>query len=358
MTNKTIISYMDLLILTFLCLMQAKSTKANHAINSLIFIIHEDGFYDYFDGNKYKSAAKESTKKAKNVAHTFTQGEVFIFRQKPVVKNFFQLAKKSLTAYYYSGGELISKKKYHRENHNTNFEIEFEFYNLNSQTVINPDREHMHVFYYFGKPIPEIQTPGYSKSVEHGIFSAKEFFGGLAKFTHAFKKKFDALILASGYGSTPGMVEKSIRIADYYIASSGPLSNVSYELTKLAIIDNSHREQLHNFLKKMVDASFSTLKSKSVEEVGINLYEGAKIRPLLKPISKSYKELLAEFNSDTYAKKSFIDCSKHPSFLKDGENFFQSQELRNSIYKVYRKAYYGWSYEKIYNSGWACPIYP
>ena len=358
MTKKIINSCLGLYILTFLINGFSDNAQGQNAFKSLIFVIHEDGPYDYYEGNKKKCAAKQTAKKAKQIAENIYHGEVFIFRQKPIEKSCFCLCKKTYAAYYYLNGRLIEKQRYNRELFNSNFEIESNFYSLHSQSVSKINKDYMHIFYYFGAPIPEIRIPGYSNSIENKVFSSEEFFEGLTRFTDTFKEKFDAIILASGYSSTPRMVSKSLDISNYLVASAGPLSNVSYDLTELSNLDESTFEHLPILLKKIIDSSFTKLKEKSLEEIAINLFEREKIRPLLTTISSEYEDLLSTFSKKDYRQKTFIDCYEHPRFLShsDKESFFKSSEIELGVYRVFRKAFEGWGHQHKKSSGWICPI--
>ena len=340
----------------------SQESRPTRPKKSIIFVIHEDGPYDYFDGNVRKSAAHSTLKKAKHIAENFKNGEVFIFRQKPIEKNCFCISKKSQTAYYYSDGQLVSKKRYYRDEHGADLEIELDFYMLNSDTVINPSNDHIHVLYFFGAPLPEITLAGYSLSMGQVVFGVEEYYRGLNKFTLAIQKKFNAIIQASSYGGTPGMVSKSLDVSDYYIASPGPLSSVSYDIEKLMLLDKRSSVDLPNMLKSFVDSSFSLLKDKSVEEVSISLYDSGTLSPILENLNPSYDSLLTKFNSRTYAQRVYIDCSDHEFFLAQNQDSetkpFYSEEIQEGVYTKFRQAFRGWGLQKSKNSGWVCPILP
>lgn len=329
--------------------------STNQNITSLIFVIHEDGFYDYFDGNVRKNAGKEAVNKAKQLAKKITQGEVFIFRQKPIAKNCICFTNRAETAYYYYKGQLINKRKYYREESHADFEIEAKFYELNSQTVINPDENHMHIFYYFGQTIPELMVPGYSLSMGKSIFSSEEYQAGLKRFTKLFEKNFDAVILASSFGGTPGMVAKSLDSSDYLVASPSLLSNVSYDIGKLATMDMQPKTELSQLLKGFIKSSFSILKDKSLAEVSVSLYSKAELDPVLQDMATWYQLQLNEFNSRTYANRTYIDCTELVNPEKSNPEDFSFHEQQDLVYTLFRKAYRGWGYQKNTNSGWVCP---
>lgn len=359
MNSRAIASILSFIFLTFFNGLFAKNNENPQASNSIIFIIHEDASYDYFDGNLRKNAAHETVKKAKKVAESLTNGEVFIFRQKPLEKNCFCFSKKSHTAYFYSKGQLVSKSKSYRDEHPVDFELEFDFFKLHSPAIEGNSKNHTHVLYYFGAKIPEIEIPGYSFSMGKEIFYTNEYFDGLKRFTDALGKKFDALIQASSYGGTPGMVARSLELGDYYVSSPSPLSHVSYDIEKLSLLNHKAKEQLPILLKNFIDSSFSVLKTKSVEEVSISFYDGPKVQSCIGPIYERYLELLSEFNSRTYALGTFVDCMDH-AYFSDAEyqELFASEAMQQGIYTLFRAAYKGWGVQKKKNSGWVCPIPP
>ena len=308
--------------------------------HSVVFIIHEDYPYEFYDGNIKKLAHKVAFEKAKEFAKECKKCEVFIFRQKAQKTRACLWPANSETAYFYHHGKLKQKEKFPRILYEADFQIEAEFYRKYSDKNDRKTR----ILAYFGHQVPEVPIEGYSISLQR-TFSVRELEGGLKRFANASKKAkpFDAVILSAGFGGNPSTIAAISPYANYIIASVKDLSFVNFDFSPFADLYLSSKSKIEQFLQYFLNTSFEYLKRVSPAEISIALYETKKTMPFLQKLLVPYKLGLDELWQNFSSRNIFYgDCSRYWNYGLEEARVGVQHLFQPSVYAPI-KAHSPWS---------------
>lgn len=313
---------------------------------SIVCIIHGDGDYLYHDtnGNEYK-ADEEALSKVKKIALQNRNAEVFIFHRKQKKNLLFFFPLKDGDFYYYRNGRLIENEPYWRDQEQSNFDNEVEFYR---RFRADDQLEKVSVFLYFGHEIPEIGGTGYDLSYPNRSFTIHNLAGGLKELTRD-STKFDLLILSTCFGGSPYTVGTLGAFARYIIASPENLHLSYFDLHLLEGLDHSLRKgDVLSFANRFAQQAFERLTMDVQTAVSVAVYDVDRVQKYLNSVRIIYeREFLAlQTEKISVAKIERCDCADLPAYtlptINEGVNVF------------YRPARFGRAKLKQNHSGWEC----
>lgn len=314
---------------------------------SIIFIIHGDGDYLYFDAkdNEY-SADEETVMNAKKVAEQNPNAEVFIFHQKPKKHFLLFFPRRDGEFYYYRNGQLIANELYWRDQEKSNFNLEVALYRQyhsgNQDKLIN-------MFLYFGHEIPEAGGAGYDESYPDRSFTIDNLASGMKSFT-SDSIKFDLTVLSTCYGGTPYTIGKLIPLTQTIVASPENLYLSYFDLSPLERLDiNLHDGNVPAFAKIFARQSFDELTSNIQTTVSVAVYDVKSVQNFVNSVQKDYNQTLNSLKGLTQANLAAIehcDCADIPAY--------QISTINDGVDVLYRPARFGRSKNKQSHSGWEC----
>jgi hypothetical protein len=314
---------------------------------SLIFIIHGNGDYLYFDniGNQIEADEKTLTD-AIRIAEQNKNAEVFIFHQKPSQNFLFFFPLKDGEFYYYRNGKLIANESYWRDQEKSNLEFEVATYERLHST--NPNKV-IRMFLYFGHEIPEFGGEGYDESYSNRTFTIDDLLIGLRGF-NSDSSKFDLTILAACFGGTPYTIKKLGNFSRYIIASSENLHLSYLDLHSFEQLDVTLKDDdVYSFANKIARQSFEKLTKSVQTEVSVAVYDVNKTTDYLNAVQNNYDKTLSSLNAMTPNNVTVVehcDCAEIPAY--------QISTIDNGVDIYYRPAKFGRSKNKLKHSGWEC----
>jgi hypothetical protein len=314
---------------------------------SIIFIIHGNGDYLYFDNSGNQIEADEvALTEAIRIALQNPYAEVFIFHQKPTQHFLFFFPLKDGEFYYYRNGKPIANELYWRnqEKSNLNFEVAayHRFSKSNQSNLIK-------MFLYFGHEIPEFGGVGYDESYSDRTFTIDDLATEFNGFT-TDSSKFDLTILAACFGGTPYTVNKLGNFSRTIIASPENLHLSYFDLHSFERLDNNLKNgDVHSFANKIARESFEKLTKNVQTEVSVVVYDVEKVKIYLNSVNANYAATLRSMKELTPANLADIDhcdCVEIPAY--------QISIINNGVDVYYRSARFGKSKNKMNHSGWEC----
>lgn len=271
-----------LIFITHLNLLFAEESS----FKSFIFILHEDGDYSYFDGNKKKNSPAVALEQIDDFARQKCriECEVFIFRQKKLERLSSSIPRYSQSAYYFLNGKQIEHKSYLRENFAMDWELEggfvqkFSRLNQQEKSLDNPHNA-MRLLYFQGKAIPEFsEIVGYHSSMPEESFGLSEVVKGVERFgikgdDDQVVKNFDAMVFVTPYLGIKFVHALSSK-TKYLMTSPAYLHAIGLEWSVLNERgDQLNHENLNEFLIHWQGVAFDYLKRKTNTPVNIVLYD-------------------------------------------------------------------------------------
>lgn len=314
---------------------------------SIIFIIHGNGDYLYFDNRGHKIEADEKTlSEAIRIAQQNLNAEVFIFHQKSSQHFLFFFPLKDGEFYYYRNGRLIVNESYWRDQEKSNLDFEVDAY---KRFHTKNQNKLMRMFLYFGHKIPEFGGEGYDESYSDRTFTIDNLANGLKNFT-TDSSKFDLTILATCFGGTPYTISKLGSISKTIISSPENLHLSYFDLNSFEQLDNNFKDgDVHSFANKIAQQSFERLTNSIQTEVSIVVYDVEKVQNHLNSVYKHYETTLSSLSSITTINQSSIehcDCAEITAY--------QLPAMKTGLDVYYRSARFGRSKNKLNHSGWEC----
>lgn len=311
---------------------------------SIVCVIHGDSDYLYHDtgGNEFK-ADEEALVKAKRVAQQNPRAEVFIFHQRPRRHFLLFFPIHDGEFYYYRNGRLIANELYWRDQEESRFEPEMDFYRRfcsgNKQKTVS-------LFLYYGHEIPEVDGTDYDESYSDRTFTVHDLADGLKGFTRD-SARFDLMVISSCYSGTPYTIGALGSFARYIIASPDNLHLSYFDFHLLERLDHGLRDgDMSAFAKRFAVQAFNRLTRDLQTAVSIAVYDVDRVQPYLKSIDSIYNYTLAMLNEQALESVEHCDCAEEPGYtqpwMSDGVDVF------------YRPARFGRSKHKQNHSGWEC----
>ncbi len=314
---------------------------------SIVFVIHGDGDYLYFDtsGNEHQADEKYLAE-AKKVAQENPLAEVFIFHQRPRKNFLFLFPLEDGEFYYYRKGQLIANELYWRDQEHSYFYTEAELYR---QFRTSDQRKKMSVFLYCGHEIPEFGGAGYDESYPDRMFTIQDFANGLKDFTKD-STRIDLLILSTCYGGTPYTIDVLGSFAPTIIASPDNLHLSYFDLNLLKRLDLSLQDgEVSAFAKRFAQESFARLTRDVQTSVSVAVYDVERVKEFLHLVRGTYLDQLITLKKE---RKDFqvdighCDCADIRAYVLP--------TMSKGVDIFFRPARFGRSKYKKIHSGWEC----
>lgn len=314
---------------------------------SMVFIIHGDGDYVYHDttGNEY-IADEVTVEKAKAIAKQNPNAEVFIFHQKPKRHFLFLFPLKDGEFYYYRNGQLIVDESYWRDQEQSRFENEFEYYRRFRDDNKN---EMVNMFLYFGHEIPELGGMGYDASYQERAFTVHKLANGMKDLTEV-SSRFDIMILSTCFGGTPYTIGTLGAFSKYIIASPENLHLSYFDFSLFERLELSlNYGDVHTFTKRFAHQAFERLTGEIQTAVSIVVYDADQVKDYYQSVYTNYGNTLRTIRGDSRFHPAAVercDCTDIPNFALPS--------IRVGVDVFYRPARFGKAKKKQYHSGWQC----
>ena len=319
---------------------------------SLVFIIHGDGDYLYYDpcGNAHR-ADEKALLSATRVAMRNPQAEVFIFHQKSRRHSLLFFPHRDGDFSYYRHGKLLAKKSYRRDQEQSRFDPEVALYNK-YRLMIEPslpteeDAESAKFFFYFGHEIPEFRYPGYDASHHDRTFTVDDLAEGLNGIIRD-SAKFDLVVLSTCFGGTPHTIGALSPFAQFIVASPENLHLSYFDLHPFERLDLVLQEgDMSAFATSYARQAFDRLSEAIQTSITVAAYDVESVQGYLNAVGSVYDHLLATVKLQPPEAAEHCDCAEEPAFILPG--------MSEGVTIFYRPPRFGPSKYKLNHSGWEC----
>jgi hypothetical protein len=314
---------------------------------SIVCVIHGDGDYIYHDtsGNEY-NADEEALAGAKRVAMQNPRAEVFIFHQRSKKHFLFFFPLHDGEFFYYRNGSLVANELYWRDQEQSHFDPELEFYRRFRK---ENQPEMMSIFLYCGHEIPEFNGAGYHASYPDQVFTVHDFSDGLKVFTRDFAR-FDLMILATCFGGTPYTISTLGSFARYIVASPENLHLSYFDIHSLERLDLSLRNgEVSAFAKRFAHEAFDRLTKDVQTTVSVAVYDVDRVQEYLHSVYRNYDQELTTIQGKT---RDFMPVIEH---CDCGDlSAYVMPMMNRGVEILYRPARFGRLKNKQNHSGWEC----
>ena len=238
----------------------------------------------------------------------------------------------------------MRKKRTKREVFGESLNFEFNFYRLHSYSLRKENHsDFVRLLCYFGHTIPEMPEPGYSSSLaEHtfSIYTLLEALNTLELQTNS--RPFDAILLSTCYGGTPGNIEALSKYSKYIVASPVRL-HLSYFYLNREEIENISKTNVYHILQDMTQREFNRLQSFVMTEIGISIYDTDITKSYLTGFMLKNRGSITSRLNTIYSQ--YIDCLSFPSYRDQLQCKGVSSLFRDSKFSINPCSNH---------SGWAC----
>lgn len=313
---------------------------------SIIYLIHGDGSYLYYDTNNRAVTADERIlEHAQSVAANLYSSEVFIFHIKIQQRFLGLIQRNDRNLYYYRRGKLIKYISYRISFPDSSFQTEAAVYNRLSSASASKDAAGS-IFLFYGHHIPEQTVTDYYAS-HHGIrFSTDIFRQTLAGFLSYKTSGFDLVVLSTCSNGTPGTISSIYDLSYFIIASPENLHLSHIDSRYLAVLEGSASTDLKHFAEGFAASAFDTLKKKTNTAITLSLYDTRAVKYFLIKSKDSYLRNLQAENPNS-PRDDYSDC------IYDGRMDMKGAETGVTVY--FRPSLFGKSKNRTSHSGWGCP---
>ncbi len=311
---------------------------------SIIYLIHGDADYMYYDENGKSIRADENAlKEAQTIAEKMISGEVFIFHQRPEKKWLWVIPRKDRRMWYYRNGKLTDNQKYSPHKDRVTFSAESELF----RNYDHSKKSTIQYLFYFGHQIPRQNGQSYDRSRPSVAVDAVTVAEGLRSFLLDSSEKFKLIVLSTCNNGTPTMVNMLRPIADVLLASPQDL-HLSYIATKaISLIEYETNAKAREIAYAMAQDTFQRLSESVQTEISLSVYELGLINPNNEQIFTAYRSYLS--NSNPKDPNENIDCAKLP--------FFNDFDYSTGVHTWYRTAQFGRRASTFSHSGWGCELF-
>lgn len=345
---KITINICCLAILLTGCTVAEITTGAKKSVDnieySVIYIIHADGDYLYFDddGNSREGDQKVLAE-ARQIGEEAGNGEVFIFHQRPERKILGLFPQKDRRLMHYRSGKLIHTEKYSPGVTPTLFSAEADLYDK-YRHGISPDSLQTY-FFYFGHEIPEKNEKGYYQSMPTIKLGIPKFADALQQFRPSDTHKFDIAGLSTCNNGSPSMVHSLQSQTEYLLASPQNLHLSHIDTKKLNLLESRDGVTVENLATALAEDTFSRL-SELQTAATISVYEMELIGDYISRLDSAYQANVNIGNSLSGDGNS--DCAEIP--------FFRAFEDKGGVHSWYEAPGFGRKAGKKFHSGWGCRV--
>lgn len=320
---------------------QSASQKPAYRIT---YIIHADANYLYHDAEGAGHRADEKVlRDAKEVAQQATNGEVFIFHQRPEKKFLWLFPKKDRQFLHYKNGKLISESAYSPEADSGVFAAESKL--LQQQKNDGSDKK-LNLFLYFGHEIPYTNGQGYFSSIPKRQMNTHTFADGIKTMLTDSSNAFDLTVLSTCNNGSPDMVQAMKPYTRFLLASPQNLHLSHIDTRSLSILEQQPETGAKALAEKLAQSTYLRLQESIQTVISFSIYDMEVIDSYLEKVSSTYESYLQE---ETVAKPGTdnVDCKQLGVFSPE-VNFSKG------VSSWYRAPRFGKKAKKASHSGWGC----
>ncbi|WP_157464836.1 hypothetical protein [Balneola vulgaris] len=338
----------DLTLITFLtCFMLAGCSSTEKLTSSagysstspspkysVIYVIHGDANYLYHENGKAYQADQQALMNALKAGQNATQGEVFIFHQRPEKKVLFFFPQKDRVFYHYKSGKLIQKQKYSSEYGDLTHEANL----FKEYSDPEPSRT---FFYYLGHEIPTKQGSSYHTSQPNLSFDSHQF----AKNLRLFSDSIALTVLSTCNNANPLMLNLLAPITKAVVASPQNLHLSYMDVNSVSALEEDPTIPAQELAEIISRSSFQELSDKLYTAVTVAHYDMSKVKLYISPLSKAYEQHLVDVEKSPRFTDN-IDCAdldNLKSYIKD-----------DGVTLFHKPASFGRNKSNSSHSGWGC----
>lgn len=312
---------------------------------SITYIIHGDANYLYHDAEGHAlQADKQVLEEAKKIARNATNGEVFIFYQKPERKILWLFPKKDRQFLYYRKGKLVHEQKYSPHSGEQPFVTEAklyqQFYAANIDTA-----SHKNVILYFGHEVPHNQQSPYHYSRPNAAFNTQNFARGMQSFLQSQENKFDLTVLSTCNNGTPAMVHALSPYTHYILASPQNLHLSHIDTQSLALLDTTRMLSTKALAGSLAEDTYNRLSSFLQTVITLSVYDTDAIQSYIGTFNQNYTNYVANQPTPQVTPDN-VDCATL--------SFFKAGKYNEGIKVWYKAPRFGLKDKHASYSGWGC----
>lgn len=311
---------------------------------SLVFVIHGDGDYVYYDTQGRKHRADEAVLvNARAIAERNPHAEVFIFHETRRKRLLFLIPRHDGVAYHYRNGRLVAEQSYWRDQGLSRFETEVEIYR---SVAVSSTPRPIRLFFYFGHEIPEVASAGYDASYSNRAFTVRDLAEGVRQLA-GDSTKVDMLVLGTCFGGTPYTIGTLAPYARYIIASPDNLHRSYFDLEPLERLDAEWEDEDPSaFANTFARHAFQQLTEEIQTAVSVVVYDTKEVRSFLDSVAPVYEHALTVANARSRRPIERCDCADDPAYTLPA--------MSEGLDVLYRAPRFGRSSRKQIHSGWEC----
>lgn len=301
---------------------------------SIIYMIHGDSNYLFHEkGEKYQ-ADDEVVKEAISAARKATNGEVFIFHQKPERKAGLFFPKKDRVLYHFRNGRLISETKYSPKGGGFKKEEAL----LGDKASSTSKRTFLA---YFGHEIPLKEGQGYHNSQKNEPFNIPVFINGLKEID----RNFDMIALSVCNGGNPYLINELSGITNAVVASPQNLHLSHLSTTTFNLLEEHPNISSVDLADSIATESFRNLASFVETEITVATYSMKEVKKYSSSLSRLYEREISK-TSEEDLQGDNQDCKNIQNYTSVFRN--------NGIKAYYISSSFGRNSSKKEHSGWGC----
>lgn len=308
---------------------------------SIIFIIHADANYLYHDKNGIAMRADEKVlKEAMQTAEQASDGEIFIFHQKPERKFLWLFRQKSREFLLYRNGKPAGTQAYSPSSDSLLFSESniYQTYRVNS-------RDSVPVFFlYFGHEIPAENGRGYHHSQPGVALNVPSFAEGMGNFIPDNRAKFSLAALSTCNNGTPQIAAALADKTDYLLASPQNLHLSHLDTKALSMLENDVMPAGDQLGEAIAEDTYHRLTESVFTGITLALYDLNQL--------KSYVTTFAEIHDaktdslNRYSVNDNTDCSRR--------DFFHESDYTEGVKSWFWPPQFGPDANRTSHSGWGC----
>jgi hypothetical protein len=315
---------------------------------SMVFVIHGDGDYLYYDRNgKVRKADEATLAGARRVAVRNRKAEVFIFHQKPGRRTLLFFPRRNGKMYYYRNGRMHAEVSYRRDHGQSRFDPEVKLYH---QLRAEGQSQPLSMFLYYGHEVPEFDGAGYDASNARRKFTVHDLADGLNHFTRDFTK-FDLLVLSTCFNGTPYTIAALSPYARTIVASPDNLHLSYFALHPFEWLDISLQDRdMPRFAKNFARQSLDRLNEDVQTTITVAVYDVDRVLGYVHAVDSLYDHALTTLKGEKGGFFEHIDCADDSVYVLPG--------MSNGVDVFYRPPRFGRLQNKHNHSGWGCRVLP
>lgn len=312
----------------------------------ITYIIHGDANYLYHDTSGVaRQADQKVLAEAKQVAQNATQGEVFIFHQRPETKVLGIFPKKDRDFFHYKKGILVRHQSYSPANDTAFLASETELFGKYRSVTTNKTKK---ILLYFGHEIPLKDGHGYFKSIPELNLNTQTFTAGLKRMLPESipNRFFDLAVLSTCNNGSPDMVAAMIPVTRVLLASPQNLHLSHIDSRALASLDADPEMKSSELASMLAENTYERLKKSIQTVISLSVYNIGEMEPHIQRADSAYRAYLSA-KSKTSNEIKNTDCTLLPIFSEIGLNSVDVETW-------YRPPQFGRDASIKTHSGWGC----